>query len=226
MMRRLTLLGAAAILGLTAGTAISGNPACKSIDDFCVDTNDADAGSGNPLVPVTGELPWQGIIMAGQGNDPTTDGYVVVDGDHNALEDGGDDMLPLSLDGYIGLHATDGLVYSESGNFLRVGGNKALDPQAFVTGIAENLQEMGGGGGGAPDPNDLLGMLPAPPAGLPAPPAGGGAPDPTALLDMLPAPPAGGGAPDPTALLDMLPAAPAGGGAPDPTSLLGGLPLP
>jgi len=117
-----------ALLPFLAGSAAAQNPACASGDAVCVDTDDANAGSGNPLTQVTARLPAQGIVAVGpQGLDPTTL-YGFFDGD---------ETTPDPLDGYLGISMRDvnksvlGLVNSSQGNFNRDGGNEPLSPPSL-----------------------------------------------------------------------------------------------
>lgn len=116
MKKQLVWIAALAWVGLMNGPVRANQ--CTAEDAFCVDTNNGSAGSGNPLVDATSRLPWQGIVAASPGNDPTADSYLFLDGDANG---------PDPLDGYLGLHASDPLAFSPTGDFKRGGGN-ALSP--------------------------------------------------------------------------------------------------
>jgi hypothetical protein len=130
-MKKYVLVAAVTVLAAGMATVASANNTCQSSDAFCVDTNDGAAGSGNPLVDVSSQGPWQGTIAASPGDDPSTQGYAFLDGDSTNQD---------PLDGYLGIHAADGgPVFADNGDFRRAGGN-VLSPPA---------------GGGLPVPGDL-----------------------------------------------------------------------
>ncbi len=118
------LMGALSIAAVAAGPAAAANPACSNLDIYCADTNDADAGSGNPLEPITSALPAQGILSFGYNSSlDITSYWLFYDGD----EDNGD-----PFDGYLGISGGDlervvlGLVGNPDGNFKRAGNNTEL----------------------------------------------------------------------------------------------------
>lgn len=119
-MRRLMVsvvaVGAALLLGggVSWGDGVGQNDANPNtdpaLDAISLDTDTLWGTTGQPDPGVGG-----GLIAAGTGADPTTDGYLFVDG--NGIN-------PDPLDGYLGVSAADGnVVYSDDGHFHREGGN-------------------------------------------------------------------------------------------------------
>jgi hypothetical protein len=106
------------------GSVDADNPTCADGDSYCVDTNDGDAGNGNPLVDVTKTLPKpaQGIFAIGPSDNDPMKLYVFYDADEGTG--------PFS--GYIGVSMKDidkalgGGVGAIQGNFNRDGGNTPL----------------------------------------------------------------------------------------------------
>ena len=132
-------VGAAAIFALLAGTAAAENPSCVGGPDgdlICADTDDARAGSGNPLKALTANGPGQGIYAVGPANLDLSKLYLFYDGDEN-------DVNP--LDGYVGISIKDinksllGFVASEQGNFNRAGGNVLVPPNPPSTQPIQDL---------------------------------------------------------------------------------------
>jgi hypothetical protein len=117
-------VGLLSIAVFMAGSAVAANPACNGADIYCADTNDGNAGSGNPLVAITSALPAQGILAFGYGasTDPTSY-WLFYDGDQGTAD---------PFDGYLGISGADldrvvlGLVGNADGNFKRAGNNTEL----------------------------------------------------------------------------------------------------
>jgi hypothetical protein len=132
-------------------------PECDPADLLCIDTNDANAGTGNPITPITEVLPSQGIVALGPYNPDTgqilvlkQDGidlhalYLFYDGDPTDID---------PLGGYVGLntldfnHALLGLVASlkNTDNFNRAGGNLPLIgyPTTPLTSLSPALYHVG-----------------------------------------------------------------------------------
>jgi len=117
-------MGLLSIAVFAAGPVAAANPMCSGADGYCADTNDGNAGTGNPLVAITSALPAQGILAFGYGTslDPTSY-WLFYDGDQSN---------PDPFDGYLGISGKDlqrvvlGLVGDSNGNFNRAGGNQEL----------------------------------------------------------------------------------------------------
>jgi hypothetical protein len=123
-------------------------PSCSTGDTFCISTKDPNANpsigqNANPLAPLTGVLPTQGIVAAGpatQGSG-TPASYLFYDGNPT-------DMDPFG--GYLGLNTADtktavlGIVFSglRADNFNRAGGN---NPLLSIGGLNESMRRLSGG---------------------------------------------------------------------------------
>ena len=118
--------GVAAVMAMTAGVALA-DPVCMTNgggDAFCVSTDSATAGSGNPLAALTSKGPFHGIVALGSTTSGAQAFYVFADGFNNLNAD--------PLVGYLGLNTADmnngllGLVGDKIGDFNRAGGNNPL----------------------------------------------------------------------------------------------------
>lgn len=103
---------------LLLGGSVSWGHGLPGQDDADPDGNSLDAISldTETLWDAVGQDPgFGGLIAAGTGADPTTEGYLFVDGNGSN---------PDPLDGYLGVSAADSnIVFDDDGHFHREGGN-------------------------------------------------------------------------------------------------------